>query len=253
MNGSTVLAATVVASIAIVTSFVTSSAVASRAYVRRGLQETEHSRALEVTGSAKARIRSDLALWNIRARGEGKTVEEAYARLDATCVAVKGFLKGRGFPDESLTAGPISTQTHFKVDEKFRETREVLSYELSRSFSIRSEDPDRVHAAAGDVTELLRTGALVTSESPDFVYTKLSDLKIRMIGEATANGRERADRIASGSGCRIGGVRDAQAGVLQITPPWSTDVSSGGMNDTSTIEKDVTAVVHLTFLIETDR
>lgn len=252
MNGQTVLAATAVASIALVTSLIASSAVASRAYVKRGAQESDRTRTLEVTGSAKARIRSDLALWTIRARGEGKTVEEAYGRLDATCGAVREFLKRRGFADGGISPGAISTRTHYRMDDKGRETREVVAYELSRGFSIRSEEPERVHAAAGEVTELLRTGALVSSDSPDYVYTKLSDLKVRMIGEATANGRERADRIASGAGCRIGGVRDAQAGVLQITAPWSTEVSAGGMNDTGTIEKDVTAVVHLTFMIEAD-
>ncbi|MCC6741519.1 MAG: SIMPL domain-containing protein [Planctomycetia bacterium] len=252
MNGQTVLAATAVASIALVTSLIASSAVASRAYVKRGAQESDRTRTLEVTGSAKARIRSDLALWTIRARGEGKTVEEAYGRLDATCAAVRGFLRQRGFPEEGVTAGSISTRTHYRVDDKGRETRDVVSYELARSFQIRSEEPDRVHAASGEVTELLRSGALVSSDEPDYVYTKLADLKVRMIGEATANGRERADRIAEGSRCRIGGVRDARAGILQITPPWSTEVSSGGMNDTSSIEKDVTAVVHLTFAIEAD-
>jgi hypothetical protein len=39
-------------------------------------------------------------------------------------------------------------------------------------------------------------------------------------------------------------------GVLQITRPHSTDVSGEGIYDTSTIEKDVTAVVTLTLAID---
>jgi hypothetical protein len=45
-------------------------------------------------------------------------------------------------------------------------------------------------------------------------------------------------------------LKEARAGVLQITRPWSTEVSAGGMNDTSSVEKDVTSVVHLTLAIE---
>ena len=89
-----------------------------------------------------------------------------------------------------------------------------------------------------------------SSLSPEFIYTKLSDLKIVMIGEATANARERADRIARESGCSVTTVKDARAGVLQITRPWSTETTSSGANDTSSVEKDVTAVVHLSLLIE---
>lgn len=148
-TGLSILGASIVVSIAAIVSLVTSTAVASRAYLRRGEQDHRQSRVLDVAGSAKIRI-----------------------------------------------------------------------------------------------------GAHVESLAPDFVYTKLADLKVRMLGEATANARERAERIASGSGCRVGAVKEASAGVLQITPPWSTEVTSSGVNDTSSIEKDVTSVVHLSMMIE---
>ncbi len=240
--------ATWIASVALVVSLVASAFVVSRAYVARGEQPFSHARTMDVTGSAKARIRSDLALWTIRVAGEGKSLQEAYQGLDAAVAAVRGFLGERGFGDAAL--GPIHTETHYRHDEKGRPTREVQAYELARAFRVSSADVERVSKAAGEVTELLKTGARVESLAPEFVYTKLGDLKVRMIGEATANGRERAETIASGSRCRIGAVKDARAGVLQITTPWSTAVSGGGINDTSTIEKDVTAVVHLTFMIE---
>jgi len=70
-----------------------------------------------------------------------------------------------------------------------------------------------------------------------------------MIGEATANARERAERIAKESGCAVTTVKDARAGVLQITRPWSTETTASGANDTSSVEKDVTAVVHLSLVI----
>ncbi len=42
-------------------------------------------------------------------------------------------------------------------------------------------------------------------------------------------------------------VWDARMSPLQITRPDSTQVSGEGMYDTSTIDKDVTAVVTITF------
>jgi hypothetical protein len=90
----------------------------------------------------------------------------------------------------------------------------------------------------------------VESLAPEFIYTKLADLKLIMIGEATANARERAERIAKESRCKVGSVKDARAGVLQITRPWSTEVTSSGANDTSSVEKDVTSVVHLSLVID---
>lgn len=249
-RGTSLLGVTAVASIAIVTSFLTSALIASRAYVQRGEQAERRSRTLEVTGSARTRIRSDLALWTIRVAGEARTLEQAFARLEAAVGQVRAFLAERGFPADAIALGAIDTTAHFGRDERGNATRDVVSYELARSFEISTPDPARVQKAAGEVTELLKSGAHVESLLPKFVFTKLSDLKIRMVGEATANGRERAERIAAESKCRLGAVKDARAGVFQVTQPNSMEVSDRGVNDTTTIEKDVSAVVHLTFLID---
>ncbi|HOG24446.1 MAG TPA: SIMPL domain-containing protein, partial [Candidatus Omnitrophota bacterium] len=45
-------------------------------------------------------------------------------------------------------------------------------------------------------------------------------------------------------------MRSARMGVFQITPVNSTSVSDWGENDTSSVEKKVTAVVNASFSIE---
>jgi len=244
------LSAAIVLALAVVVSFVTSAAVASRAYLRRGEQQVQLARTLEVTGSAKQPIVSDLALWTIRTGGEGKRLEEAFRALEETGAKVSSFLEKQGFPADAVSPGPIRTETHYARDAKGNETREVAAYRLVRTYGIRTKDVARVRRASSEVTELLKTGAHVESLSPEFVYTRLAELKVEMLGRAAADARDRAERIARESGCRVASVKDARAGVLQITPPWSTEVSAGGMNDTSSIEKDVTAVMRLTLVIE---
>ena len=51
------------------------------------------------------------------------------------------------------------------------------------------------------------------------------------------------------TGNSIGSVKSAKMGVLQITAADSTDVSDYGTYDTSTIEKDMTAVVNVSFAV----
>ena len=79
---------------------------------------------------------------------------------------------------------------------------------------------------------------------------KIADMKVDLLGDATADARRRAETIAAQAGCRVGEVRTARMGVLQVTEPDSTDTSSQGVYDTSTIDKDVTAVVSLTIVVE---
>src|SRR5205809_153212 len=83
---------------------------------------------------------------------------------------------------------------------KGRELREIAGYTLSRTLEVTSRDPSRVAKAACEVTELLKHGVQVSSRSPAYHCTHLSDVKVQMVGDATANARERAELIAQKSG-----------------------------------------------------
>jgi hypothetical protein len=52
---------------------------------------------------------------------------------------------------------------------------------------------------------------------------------------------------------KVGALMSAQQGVFQITQRNSTDTSSYGMYDTSTIEKTAKAIVTLEYAIEAGR
>ena len=60
----------------------------------------------------------------------------------------------------------------------------------------------------------------------------------------------RAKKVSAAAGATLGPIRDARMGVLQVTPRHSTVVSDYGVNDNSSIEKQITAVVHAKFAIE---
>ena len=52
------------------------------------------------------------------------------------------------------------------------------------------------------------------------------------------------------TGDRVGSIKSVRMGVYQITPIDSTDVSDMGINDSSTIDKKVTAVANISFKIK---
>jgi hypothetical protein len=99
-------------------------------------------------------------------------------------------------------------------------------------------------------TDLINSGIEFISEAPQYFYTKLDALKIEMLSKATANAKERAENMVNATGNKIGFMRSAKMGVFQITPVNSTEVSDWGVNDTTSLEKKVTAVVNASFAIE---
>jgi len=129
-------------------------------------------------------------------------------------------------------------------------TNAIEAYVLTQRLSIESGQVESVANAARDVSALIGQGIELQAEAPQYLYTALDDLKLELLAEATANGHERAVRLVTGSPNRVGSLRGASQGVFQITPAHSTEVSSTGVNDTSSLRKVTKAVVTLEYAIE---
>ena len=206
--------------------------------------------AITVTGSAKRRITSDLVVWSAGVSSQSGDLQEAYRSLSENIPKIKQYLVQKGIPEEQMTVSSITTTTLKRQDANGNETSEVTGYSLSQQIEVRSTDVGRISQIAREATELINQGILIESKAPQYYYTKIGDLKIEMLGEAAKDAKERAERIASSTGNSIGSVRSARMGVLQITAADSTEVSDYGTYDTGTIEKDITAVVNVSFAVE---
>ncbi|HEY3324648.1 MAG TPA: SIMPL domain-containing protein [Planctomycetota bacterium] len=223
--------------------------VLANTYKARLEHPKKMEQSLAVTGSARKRIHSDLAVWRISLSGSGEDLKSGYAALKSATEKVSKFLDGHKFTPQEIALGAITSQPKYAMDRRGNETREQVGYKLDRTFTVSCPRVEAVASAASEVTELIQDGLEVVSSAPEYYYTKIGDLKIEMIGEASKDARSRADQIVTQAGCGIGEVRTARMGVLQITCPESTEVKSEGIYDTSTIEKDVTAVVALSFAL----
>jgi uncharacterized protein len=206
--------------------------------------------AITVTGSAKKRIKSDLVVWSAGVSSQAGQLSDAYRQLSETIPRIKQYLAGKGVPDEQMTVSAISTTTLKGKDENGNETAEITGYSLRQTIEIKSNDVDKIAQIARESTELINQGILIESNAPQYYYTQIGDLKVEMLGEAAKDAKDRAEKIAASTGNSIGAVRSARMGVLQITPADSTDVSDYGIYDTTTIEKDMTAVVNISFAVD---
>jgi len=205
---------------------------------------------ITVTGSARKRIKSDLVVWNAVVTYEAPKLADAYRSLSESVPRVKQYLIGKGIPENEITISSITTTTLRRTEENGQESSEITGYSLRQQLEVRSADVDKIAQIAREATELINQGILIESNSPQYLYTKLGDLKVEMLGEAAKDAKTRAERIAASTGNSIGTVRSAKMGVMQITAADSTEVSDAGISDTSTIDKDITAVVNIGFAVE---
>src|SRR5581483_12003535 len=83
----------------------------------------------------------------------------------------------------------------------------------------------RVPWASRAITSLIKVGVEIDSGAPSFLYTKLSELKINMLAEATKDATSRAEQIVGNARGRLGKLVEARMGVIQINPKGSVVAS----------------------------
>lgn len=216
-------------------------------------------RTLEVKGSAKKEIVSDRIAWEGTFTARDPDLITAYTRLKSDADRVAAFLHGSGIPDAQVTFSSVSTNKIYqqqeipKLDDSGKmvaqivQTPKVEMYELTQTVDIDSDDMDKVPAVSRSITSLIKDGVEIDSGSPRYLYSRLSELKIDMLGEATRDATLRATQIVTNANGALGRLLAAKMGVMQINPKGVTDVSDTGNNDTTSLDKDVLAVVTVQF------
>lgn len=214
------------------------------------VQTRARDEVVTVTGSAKERIASDLIVWRGSVTARREDLQEAYKVLQEGVTKARAFLAENGVTAQEMVIGPVHTQTFYARDSKGRDTDKISSYSLRQPIDIISSRVLAVAELSRKATQLIEQGVLFESDAPQFMYTKLADLKIEMLAKATKDATTRAREICQNSGSQLGKLRSARMGVMQITPAFSNEVSDYGMNDTTSFEKDVRGVVTASFAVE---
>ncbi len=204
---------------------------------------------ITVTGSAKRQIRSDLVIWRGTFYALSPQMQTAYAELKSEGARVRDHLMRKGIPEGELIFSSIATRAFTASGPKGEATTKITGYRLSQDVEIRSTDVDRITTISREATELIHQGIEFESYAPQFFYTKLADLKVEMLALATRDAKARAQEVAKNTGSSVGKLRSARMGVFQITPAYSNTVENYGMNDDSSLLKDITAVVEVSFEI----
>jgi hypothetical protein len=228
-------------------SVVASTMLATRAYRARVDQIERADQAVTVKGFARTPIRSDQAVWAIDVSGRGDTLPATFAQLEEGVARAREFLLDAGFGDGAIALSPIETTEYPDYDQHGRATLKIRGYAMKRTLTVSTPEVERVAHAAGAVTGLLEQGVSLISRPPEYTYSALADTKVDIVGRASADARHRAEAIATEAGAALAEVRFASQGVMQVTTPGSTSVSGYGIYDTSTIDKEASIVVTVTF------
>jgi hypothetical protein len=238
-----VVAATVISGFCVIIAFwVVSSAIKYR---------TTSTETIMVTGLAEKDFASDLIVWNGSYARKSLDLKNAYATLKQDETTIRQYLRGKGIADVEMVFSSVVINKEFntKTDENGRAAaQEFTGYNLTQTVKVESINVDKIEKISREVTELIESGIELNSSPPDYYYSKLTDVKIDLLGKASADARSRAETIAKNSGSSLGKLRKANMGVFQITGKNSNeDYSYGGAFNTSQKNKTGSITIKMEF------
>jgi len=208
----------------------------------------KNSQFITSKGSSRKNVKSDLVIWKGSFTVEAPTLLEAQKKLKADATKAGQFLNGSSVTNYVFTPIIIEeVKASLKGADGWVQQR-TTGYRLSQGVCVESADVDRL--AQLDTTPLVEQDVLFTTEPPQFLYTRVAEEKIDMLADATKDARARAEQIAAQGGRGITNLHHAEMGIFQIAPLHSSDTSGEGMNDTSSLDKTITAVVTATFSLK---
>jgi len=202
---------------------------------------------IDVTGSARKNVRSDLVVWRARFAVEAESLLAANDRLKTDLAKVERFLRAKGVENFELLPVQIREITaRSKGDDEETVTRR-LGYQLTQAVEVRSTDVEGTPRLSREASVLLEQDVALVAESTQFLYTKAGQAKVEMMAEATKDARIRAEQIASQGNRGVKELRSAKMGIVQINPLYSTATSWEGNNDTTSLEKTIIVTISAIF------
>jgi len=209
---------------------------------------------ITVKGLAEKPVKADSAEWSIRLDVLGKTLPEALKALRDTRPALDSFLKTQGFAAEEISAGAENIGPNMVMEETpAGHTRNVQrGYAANQTLTIKSRALDKMQAAAAAIPDLLSSGLSISAEDPNYLVSRLEEVKMSLIADATRNAQQRANEFASTGGVKLGNMRAASQGAFYILAPGAAVDSAeyGGTYDKRTIDKTARVVVTIEYNIE---
>ena len=198
---------------------------------------------VRVVGSAGKQFTTDRVKWRLTvSRTASATgLAEGYSQLRKDVDLVTEQLRASGIDEKSVSFQALNT------NPIWNNTGVISNYTLQQSLYVISDSVETVEKIALNPENIASKGIIIENSRLEYFYSKVDELKRELLGDAAKDAGLRAEEIAKSTGKKVGNLISAQAGVFQITEPYSTEVSGMGMYDTSSKDKEIRVTVRAEF------
>jgi len=208
-------------------------------------QSRQNVQTVKVVGFATEEFESNLVKWSV---GLSEQVpingtQQGYKIMARKLDEFEQIWKETGISANEFKVFPIN------VNREYGNGGHV-GYNLTQRIYVVSEDIGKIEKLAIDPKVFVEKGVTFDNSRMEFFSTELDAIKKELLGVATQNARERADQIVSTTDLKVDKLLTARSGVFQITEPFSTEVASYGIHNTSSSKKNIKVTVSAEFSLK---
>lgn len=181
----------------------------------------EYERTVNVKGLSEQEFPADVVIWPIQFAEASNNLTELYSAIDGSAAKIREFLVVQGLDEDEISVS-MPAITDKSARDFDNGVRAEFRYTAQQTVTVYSSQVDKVRAVMGSLSELGKQGIALTGGNyqgqPQYLFTRLNEVKPAMIEEATRKAREVAEKFAGDSQSRLGKIKRASQGQFSISP-----------------------------------
>ncbi|MGL4721714.1 MAG: SIMPL domain-containing protein [Desulfovibrionaceae bacterium] len=183
--------------------------------IRSGFVEWKtQSNYVEVRGLAERKVLADKGRWSGGFQIQSKTIEELKQKRDSLIEKIQEFFISQGFDAGEITIAPIQVTDRYA--DQYNNNRPIERFSGTVNFVINTENVEALYNASRATNSLVDKGIFLTNARVQYNFTKLNDIKVEMLQEATENARGAALTFTKDSGTTLSSLQNATQGLFSV-------------------------------------
>ncbi len=183
------------------------------------LSVKELERSVKVKGLSEREYPADIVIWPIQFIAADNNLQTLYNTLEESTGKITSFLKKHQIKASDISSNP-PTITDKSAQRYGNSAPALFRYSAVQTVTVYSNEIDTVRLAMGVLAELGKEGIVFNSDDyearPEYIFTRLNEVKPIMIEEATRKARAVALKFAQDSQSRLGKIKRASQGQFSI-------------------------------------
>ncbi|HET8806931.1 MAG TPA: SIMPL domain-containing protein [Methylophaga sp.] len=196
-------------------------------------------RSVTVKGLSEHEYPADVVIWPITFTEADNDLNRLYQTMEAGTAKIGKFLA-----DKNIDSGEITINAPAITDKSAQQygggMPAEFRYTATQTVTVYSENIAGIRKAMAGLSELGKQGLVLSGDNyqsqSEYLFTRLNEVKPKMIEEATQNAREVAEKFADDSNSNLGKIKQASQGQFSISARDNNNPHIKKVRVVSTIE-----------------